>query len=133
MKIRISAENEKKIESELKKVNGLSSAHCYTLFSEIKLIAKCAEDATRKLLTKKDMAGATFAVESGRAMPGSYKGVRNTTKIEIARTSTGWFLTSVNRGNLWPSQHGCERLTLTSAQSEIAVARFLSGFSVEDQ
>lgn len=131
MKLKITPTNSKKIEAELASVNGKSTAHAYTTYSEIENLAKIAEITTLEYLLKKDANGVIFTAESGKHMPNCYKGLRNTTIVSMTRSSSGWFITSISPSSQWPNQSGFQRLTLTKEQKDIAVSKFLSDFNVK--
>lgn len=128
MKIKICKENQSIIEAELLKVNGKSSAHCYTVFREIEEISEKAERLLSKLFPKTFFKGAQFWETSGVACANSYKGIRNVTSIRIERGSKEWFLISISKATLWPNQSGGERLLISESQKTEAINRFCERF-----
>lgn len=131
MKIAITQNNAEKIEAELKRVNGRSTAHCYTTYEDIAYLASKAERMLTEFLpAKKYFKGAFFSSESGAVMPNCYKGTRNTTNIKMVRGSKEWFLTSVTKSSLWPNQYGRERLVLTPDQDALAINKLKSQYDV---
>jgi hypothetical protein len=128
--LKIELSNTTAIESALHSVNGRSASHSYTTFEEVVKISERFEQRVYDILgSKKEMVGAVVRSESGSSVAKSYKGKRASTVVVLERKSTGWFLVSINRGELW-NDGGREYLTLTAAQDARAVEVLRKNYAV---
>jgi hypothetical protein len=93
------------IEDVLKSINGRARTHAITSGNSIRAIAGEAEKELLARGSKKgSLPGAivTYTPESPRQS--AYKYEVKSTRIELTRTSGGWFLTGVETVYLWPSK-----------------------------
>ena len=128
--IKVSAPNSAAIEAALHQSNGRADTHTYTDFAEIADLAATAERELLRIVgAKKDLPGAIFVSTSGTAVANAYKYSRQATRVTLERRATGWFLTDVEATQIY-SDGGRERLSLTAAQREAAIARFCAQFTV---
>ena len=132
--IKIETKNSSAITAALNAVNGKAHGHTYTTFSYIGCIANAAEiKAIRLIGSRKGAIGATVISTSGDKMPNAYAKkafTRAATRVTLERRPTGWFLTSVERADVYQQGGGDDVLTLTQVQADIALARFKQAFRV---
>lgn len=132
MKLNIS--NKTKIEAALAAVNGHASRHAYTEQDEIlDLIDRANQKLERLQLPKKDWVGAQISATSGSEVSNAYarQGFRRAaTHVVIERFPSGWFLTLVEKAEVW-QQGGAENLVLTPEQDAIAVYKLRQGYTVQ--
>ncbi|MGC8541022.1 MAG: hypothetical protein ACP5QA_10385, partial [Phycisphaerae bacterium] len=113
MKIKIDPENAPKIEAALLSVNGKSTAHTFTTFTEIATLVNRAEGRFNMIhLSKTLRDGAVIVAYSGRKLPSSYKYTSKVTRVELRRSSRGWFLISASSQEVYPSDTGRDLLVL---------------------
>jgi len=131
--LKITEANAAAIEAALLAVNGKASAHAITAFSEIETIAQSAEAQLESLgIAKGRRAGAFYRKTSGEKMCNAYARkahLRAATSVMLERRSTGWWLVSASKTDVWQSG-GAERLHVTGPQADEAVAAVKAQFSV---
>ena len=121
--ININARNSIQITAALLGVNGRANSHTITQAGEIREIAETATDYLARLgLSKSQMLGAKVTFTSGGNIPAAYEWPRITTRVELERRKSGWFLTSIValkiRGNAPKAAY-----LLTCEQDRLAVAQ----------
>ena len=125
--IKISPENSLAIVAALKAVNGRADRHAFTTFNEVAdLVTQANSSLAKTLLPKSEHKGARVKAVSGVAVSNAYakKGFfRAATSVILERRSTGWFITAIVPATVNKSG-GWQRLVLTPAQKELAMARF---------
>ena len=133
--IKIAVENTQAIEAALSAVNGRAVAHSYTTFSDVCLLAGCAEARLAALgLPKADRIGAEWHETSGSTVPNSYdrKGhSRRATAVTIVRKGAGWYLIDVRRADIGQQGGGPGRLTLTTDQDAECMRRLRASYSTK--
>lgn len=123
--IKITIENNEKIQAELDRAQGRSEARTLNAF-RIKSIANDAEMALDKLgLSKKDRVAATLYYTTHCRMPGGYKYRESSTEITLVRRSSDWFLAEVKRTERWPNEKNNTAFILTADQKAKIVSKFL--------
>ena len=131
MKINIA--NKAAVEAALGEANGRASAHCFKTQKEIVEIVCRAEIRLAAMgLPKKAQTGIEIIAVSGEAVSNAYAKKsfsRAAARVNIVRTSTGWFMTRCERANVG-QQGGSENMILTPAQDKAAVAALRSTYSV---
>ena len=131
MKIKITEANRVAINALLDKINGKSYSH--TAFH--KHIFDLAESSELQLdkfdIAKKDRSGATASGMSGGNVPSAYKYSRIVNTFQIVRGTSDWFLIDVKRIEIYGNASK-NRLSLTPAQRDIALAKFTAQFSVQN-
>ena len=130
MKIKIVEANRQKINVMLGEINGKSLTHT----AHDKHIFELAELMEMRLhkfgIAKKDRAGAKASGMSGGNVPIAYKYSRIVNTYLIERGATDWFLIDAECIGVWGNASK-DRLSLTVAQRDIAVAKFTAQFSVQ--
>jgi len=129
--IKICEKNRDAIEAALSAANHGATAHTFTNFCEVTLLAEHAETHLIALIGAKRLAvGAVVVVRSGGALPSAYSYYRVTTRVELVRRSSAWWLVSVSS-----EQSGREagklRITLTHEQDAAAIAILRRQYTVE--
>ena len=128
MRVNINADD--KITAMLAAVNGKASSHTYTTGSELRAVARDAEEKLAQLNIPKAMrSGAVVVAESGERLPNKYKYQATTTLIYLERGLSGWFLVSAARSGFWPDREPYYCLRLTDAQDTAAVERFRAQYA----
>ena len=129
--IKVTIENRAAIEAALAAANGRSNQHTFTSFIEIRTIAEEAEKSLLLLLESKSaLPGACVVSRSGGAMSNAYKYSRITTKVLLARKTTGWYLETVSITEAY-SERGFRRLVLTPAQDQRAIEKLRACYWVD--
>ena len=130
MKVKITEINRQKIDLLLDEINGKSRTHTASAQKIFELAELMEAQLEKFIIAKKDRAGATASSMSGGRISSGYKYSRIVNSFVIQRGSADWFLVSAERididGNAEKS-----RLSLTSAQRDIAVSKFSEQFSVQ--
>ena len=130
MKIKIVEANRRAINILLGEINGKSLTHT----AHDKHIFELAELMEMKLekfsIAKKDRAGARASGMSGGNVPTAYKYSRIVNTYTIERGSSEWFLVAAECIGMCGNASK-DRLSLTPAQRDIAVAKFTAQFSVQ--
>ena len=130
MKVKIVEANRQKINVMLGEINGKSLAHT----AHDKHIFELAELMEMRLekfsIAKKDRAGAKASGMSGGDVPAAYRYSRIINTYTIERKSSDWFLIDAQRDEVWGNASK-DRLSLTPAQRDIAVAKFTAQFAVQ--
>lgn len=130
--LKITETNVAAIEAALAEINGRCTAHTYTSAAEIAEIARLGEVTLAEWLPKDALPGAVITATSGDWVPNAYRGVRIGTRVVLQRRSRGWYLISVHATTLY-REGGRTRFTLTREQHALAVARFSSQYSVQEE
>jgi hypothetical protein len=119
---RITEQNQSAIVAILAAVNGKSTAHTFTTYSEIEQIAAQAEKQVIDLVgSQKAAVGARLKATSGEKVPNAYKYSRDGTQVTIERRASGWFLVDARHATLYSSGGGASKLTLTAEQDARAI------------
>ena len=134
---RITEANAAAIEAALKAINGRSTTHTYTTFTEIESLAAAAEAKLEALgLPKTQRAGAAWNETSGSAVSSSYAKKafgRAATSVRLERRPSGWYLVGATATTIGASGGGKGRLILAAEQDAEAVRRLRAGYSVIKQ
>ena len=130
MKIKIVEANRRAINVLLGEINGKSLSHT----AHDKHVFELAELMEMRLekfgIAKKDRSGAKASGMSGGDVPNAYKYSRIVNTYTIERGSSDWFLINATKTETWGNADK-DRLSLTPAQRDIAVAKFTAQFSVQ--
>ena len=130
MRIKICTGNYSKIYAAIVAINGKPLAHTADV-SEIDALAIDIQNQLNDLsIAKKDQIGATASGMSGGNVPVAYKYSRIVNTFQIERGSADWFLIDVKRVEIYGNASK-NRLSLTPAQRDIALAKFTAQFSVQ--
>ena len=130
MKIKICTENSSKIYAAIVAINGKPLAHTADYLDIEDLAMAIQNQLTDLSIAKKDQTGATASGMSGGNVPSAYKYSRIVNTYQIERGASDWFLTGVQRVEIWGNANK-NRLSLTPAQRDIALAKFTAQFSVQ--
>ena len=129
MKIKIDSKNTDKIAAELDAVQGKANARI--LFAgAVSALANIAEEQLNRLdVAKKYRHGATVTYyEAG--LPSAYKYKAETTRLDIERGKSAWYLVDVSRITIYPRQKGVCRLQLTDQQLDLIMAEYKKGIEL---
>ena len=130
MRIKITEANRRAINILLGEINGKSFAHT-AHDKHIFELAELMEIQLMKLnIAKKDRAGAKAFGMSGGDVPSAYKYSRLVNTYLIERGRADWFLIAAKKTEVWGNADK-DQLSLTPAQRDIAVNKFMSQFSVQ--
>lgn len=128
--IKVTIENRSAIEFALAAGNRGANEHTFQIYQEINHICFRAEKRLTELLASKiHFPGARISARSGDALPNAYKFSRVTTRVEMVRKPTGWFLVSVMRETAYQNAGGIY-YTLTAKQDAHAVSLLRSHYRV---
>ena len=129
--IKISNENQAKIDAALADVNGRAIGHTYTHAHQILRLAIDAECMLANLgLAKGERAGATVTFQSGGQLPAAYKYVARTTTVTLLRRTSAWYLAAIRSSELYPRSTPRQFTVLTEAQDASVIARVRREYSV---
>ena len=129
MKIKIDGKNIDKITAELDAVQGKANARI--LFAgAVSALANIAEEQLDRLdIAKKYRQGATVIFyEAG--LPSAYKYRAETTRLDIERGKSAWYLVAVSRITIYPREKGVCRLQLTEQQLDLIMAEYKKGIEL---
>jgi hypothetical protein len=130
MRIKITEANRVAINALLDKINGKSYSHT-AYHKHVFDLAQSSELQLEKFeIAKKDRSGSTASGMSGGNVPSAYKYSRIVNTYQIERRSSDWFLIDVKRIDVWGNASK-DRLSLTPAQRDIAIAKFTAQFWVQ--
>jgi len=130
MRIKITEANRRAINILLGEINGKSFAHT-AHDKHIFELAELMEIQLMKLnIAKKDRAGAKAFGMSGGDVPSAYKYSRLVNTYLIERGGADWFLIAAKKTEVWGNADK-DQLSLTPAQRDIAVRKFMAQFSVQ--
>jgi hypothetical protein len=131
--LKVTIENRSAIEFQLAAGNRGANEHTFQIYSEINQICVSAEKRLTELLGSKiHFPGARISARSGGALPNAYKFSRVTTRVELVRKPTGWFLVSVVRETAYQNA-GRIYYTLTPKQDDHAVALLRSHYRIAEE
>lgn len=120
MKIKIESKNEAAIEAALKAINGRAASFCVTTLGELKDLAERAERRLKDIAKARRTGVAVEYMPRGSAA-NRYKYRSASTIVQIERFSTGWFLTSIKPGQVWPKSSERFAVYVTEDQAMEAV------------
>ncbi len=131
MKIKITQQNETKINAAFNSLNGKAQSHTANA-SEVFELATAMENKLSELqIAKKDRSGAKASGMSGGAVPHAYKWQRAVNVYHIERGEEAWFLVKIIKTEIYGSARS-DILSLTPSQRDIAISKFTAQFSVQD-
>jgi len=130
MKIKLTGKNVAKIHGELRAVNGRSSSFCYTMFSHLEMLAHRAEEKlSRQGVLKKNSPGTVLTARQEGPAAKRYKYAANATRIELTRTSSGWFLTDAIMSTVYPCERELFHLTVEEAAHADIIKTAMTGIT----
>ena len=130
MRIKICSDNRAKIYAAIVAINGKPLAHTADYSDITDLAVGMQNQLTDLSIAKKDQIGATASGMSGGSVPSAYKYSRIVNSYQIERGASDWFLIDVKRVEIYGNASK-SRLSLTTAQRDIAIAKFTAQFSVQ--
>jgi hypothetical protein len=132
-KMKINIKDDAKINSALVAINGRSASFCYTAAHEIRTLADRAEKIlSDRGVYKKHATGSTLTAMKSGATAKRYKYSANATRVTMAKTSGGWFLTGVEMGTVYPLEKEVFALTVSPDAGADIIARAMSDISVRE-
>ena len=130
MKIKITQQNEEKINAAFAELNGKAQSHTANA-SEVFELATAMENKLSELqIAKKDRSGSKASGMSGGAVPSAYKWQRAVNIFNIEKGADAWFLVKIIKTEIYGNASK-DCLSLTPAQRDIAIAKFTAQFSVQ--
>jgi len=81
-------------------------------------------------LSKTNRIGAVANYQSGGSVANSYKYSRTVSRVTLARSASGWFVTAICTADVYPSAKGGVYLTLSPEQDAAIVAKLRSSYSI---
>ena len=129
MKIKIEGKNVDKITAALDAAQGKASTRI--LFAgAVSALATIAEEQLDRLdIPKKYRQGATVIFfEAG--LPNAYKYRAETTRLDIERGKSAWYLVGVSRITIYPREKGVCRLQLTEQQLDLIMSEYKKGIEL---
>jgi hypothetical protein len=130
--IKITPANAARIHAMLDEANGRATSHTIRACSDVIAIADAAEDML-SALPKAERAGATLVHTPAGPSAKSYKYAAATTCLRMERRSTGWFLTSADRAEVYPRAPQRDSMTITPEQRDEIARRAVSGFNIRQE
>jgi hypothetical protein len=127
--IKVTKENEAAIESALAAINGRASAFAITGYWEVWKVADAAESHLSALPKAERVGAVAVHVPDGPAAK-AYKYRAASTRLSLERRATGWFLTEIERTEVYPGTSGYLRLSITQAQADEIARRAVAGFRI---
>ena len=127
--IKIAPANAAKINAVLDTVNGKATSHTVRSWVVVDSIATEAE-ARLSTLPKAERKGATLTHTPAGPWASAYKYACVTTRILIERRSTGWFLVSAERAEVYPRAPQRDVMTISSEQRDEIARRAVAEFNV---
>ena len=129
--MKINMKDDAKINDALVAINGRSASFCYTSASQIRALAIRAEKMlAERGVYKKNAPGSELTVMQAGPTANRYKYSANATRVTLARSSGGWFLTGVEMGTVCPRESELFALAVRPDASADIIARAMSGISV---
>lgn len=96
-----------------------------------------AQDAEESLedaeIANSFRSGAVYEVKPTGPSANSYKYAQLGTAVTFERKKGGWFLTKIERVQVWPKQKGRERVSLSAKQKTIVISRLLKKFEISKE
>jgi len=133
MKIKVSATNKGRIESELKKANGKAYRNVISTYDEVEELCNSMEDRLDDIgLPKAERAGVEACSTAGDSVCNAYARkafYRNATSVRVVRGSKSWYLTDAELDQIYQNG-GKTELFLTKAQADKAVSVLLRSFTI---
>lgn len=129
MNIRITKQNNKKIEEALLATN--CSAVSFTLRSYCE-VCMIEERAAKRLcaLTQKDQIGAAVTFTPAGPSARAYKYSAVSTRITLVRRASGWFLTNIEKCEVRPKQSENLKIIISEEQAKLISEKTLSKFII---
>jgi len=119
-----------KIEDALLAINGKATSHTYQYATEIRAIAKVAEDQLAASgVPIAERAGCEITAISGEAVAKRYKNRRVATRVTLVRGSGAWYLTEVSRTEIYPAGPGKPAIKLTDKAREAVIRSALAPYA----
>jgi hypothetical protein len=133
--IKIVTENSAAIHDALRAVNGKAETHTYKYWTQIVDLSAYAEKCLANLgIPKAERAGAIYSAISGGQLPNAYKYTAIGTAVEITRRSSAWYLTKVERADIYSGNRGkTDWLQVTAKQDAKAVEVLRRGYTIAGQ
>jgi hypothetical protein len=131
MKVRITDDN---LAALTKAIATAQSARCeVNVVTPERLLqmATKAEQRILALLPKSHAAGVAYEYAAAGPASKSYRYQQGATSIRMERGAEHWFLTDVQRIQVWPEQHARDALIVQPAQRAKAIDRFLAEARIE--
>ena len=129
MKIKIDSKNIDKITAELDAVQGKANARIVFPRAVLDLASNAEEQLDRLDIAKKYRQGAS-AVFFEAGLPSAYKYRAETTRINIERGKSAWYLVDISRITIYPREKGVCRLQLTEQQLDLIMAEYKKGIEL---
>ena len=131
MRIKITQQNEAKINAEFANLNGKAQSHTASASEVFELVTAMENKLSELQIAKKNRSGSKAIGMSGGAVPSAYKWQRAVNVFDIERGSDAWFLVSIIKTEIYGSARS-DILFLKPVQRDIAIAKFTAQFSVQD-
>ena len=129
--MKINIKNDAKINDALRAVNGRSASFCYTGAYEIRALAVRAEQMlAERGVYKKNAPGSELTARMAGPSANRYKYSANATRVTLARTPGGWFLTGVEMGTVSPLEKEVFALIVRPDAGADIIARAMVGIAV---
>ena len=104
MKLRITEDNQEKIERALAAAQGRRTAAVIEFQDLENLIERVQEHPLLKFKARKQWQGTRYIYAAGGARSKTYKYLRKTTQVTLTRGARHWFLTGVATVAKWPKE-----------------------------
>jgi len=130
VKIKICKQNESKITEAIRQINVKAFAHTADMENIADLATEMEYHLNNFSIAIEDRSSAIAWGMSGGNVPNAYKYSRIVNTYKIKRGASAWFLIDVRRVEIYGNAYK-NRLSLTPAQRDIAVTKFVSKFSVQ--
>jgi hypothetical protein len=120
-----------KVAALFDEVNGRATRHTVAVFEVFGLVQDAVARLDRAGVTKANQTGAVLTYHPASPTANRYKYKIRTTQVELTRGSTGdWFLTGIERVELWPKTPERNTLTISPAAQADVTRNAMTGFAV---
>ena len=126
MKIKICDKNQNRITESLEKENGRATSLTICSYQAISELARVSEKKLSDLPKKYRQGAALVFVPTGPSRSYGYKA--KTTRVELARGSSDWFLVNIEKIDIFPGSAGVDSIALSTDQFERMVDVKMDGF-----
>lgn len=129
MKIKVS--DVAAVNAALAAVNGKATAHTITSPEWVKALANDTEKLLEgRGLAKAERNGTTLTYTPMGPSANKYKYAATSTRITLQRGSKEWYLTNVERVDVWPKNPERNIINISKAQADMIMAASLKQFTV---
>ncbi len=129
MKIKIALNTKsRELSDSLDKVNGKANASTASAMDILNATEICEKRLAEFGIAKSSRIGAEMTYTSGGSVAKAYKYTRIANRIKAVRGGSAWYVTSIERVELFPNQDGGIKVGLNADQEKTALSQVRSKF-----